>query len=831
VQSPAPQILQLRNKGLFTAFNSLSAVPPGALLQADNCIIDENDILESRRGFDRLAQFPNSSDRAYRYASYQSRLIAAYGSGGLAYYQNGWQPYGGTYASPDSVIARLRFLEAASNLYFTTSAGIYKLDTYNGTPVQAGVPTALDVNGTLQASVSGFMTTNNQVAYRVTWGIKDANQNIDEGAPSGRFVITNSSGSAANVQLTITIPQGITTAHFFKVNRTALSGGSSIDPGDEEGLVYEGNATSGQIAAGTLTVTDATPDSLRGASLYTNQSQQGIKQANYPPPLALDFATFRNFTFYANTTSKQRLTITLLSVGSPSGIQSGDVITIGGTAYTADTTENAATGHFAVASSGTIAQNIASTANSLVRVINQYAGNTTVYASYLSGVNDLPGMIGLEERGIGGAAFSCTASAHGSAVNPALPTSGTSVQSTNNRYLNGLMVSKEGQPEAVPLVNQYFVGSANNRILRILPLRDSLFIFKEREGIYQLTGYDTSTFIINLFDSSTRLLAPDSAVVLNNQIWALTDQGVTSISETAPTVTSRPIEDQILTTFGQSLPNVKQYDSGIAYETDRKYILLSVTSSSDLYPTQAFVFNTFTQNYTRWPLAKTCGFVNPVDNKLYLGDALSNYTNVERKNLNYTDYCDEGIAYTISSSSGTKVYLTSTNEIAPGDALYQSASVQSIITDVQPAYVTVQDQLTWAHGAVTVYRAIDCQMEWAPITGQNPGVLKQFPEISFLFRQSQFNTVTASFRSDLSTYYEPVPLSGNRTGLWGLFPWGQQPWGGVTYPRPLRTLIPREKQWASQLSVKFQHRQAFGLFSLQGLSLPIAEGQSFTIAK
>ena len=1031
-----PQQLNLTNAGIYTAPNYLSAVPQGAMLTANNLVIDNNGVLASRRGLDNLASFPLSTDRASRYTSFQSQIIAAYSNQSLGYYNSGtWTAYSGTYSHPDANLARIRFLSAASNLYLTTSSGIQKLDTYNGTPTQAGMYPGLDLTVTTTGSsgflsdgtnylINGFTTngspnvqgvpnisglapgqfvtgtnissnstilsisgntvvlsqnatgtnvklqpnaaivqnsiqmlgltsttnlavgqyvsgsgiqvgttvaaitgnnvtlstaatqtnvilittgniasgtnsvstlaatagiaigqlvtgagiaantsvsgisgttvtlsqnatasstgatitfftptqftfydntqltsyTGNAASYRMLWGIKDANNNIILGSPSGRAIVTNSAPNSVNTSIAFTIPAGITTAHFYQIYRSFSSGGSSIDPGDELQLVFEGNPSSSDIINEVITVTDLTPDSLLGEALYTNASQQSISQENTSPPLAWDMATFRNYTFYANTTSKQRLKLTMLAAGGGSGVQVGDVITIAGVSYTASTSEIPSSGIFQVFTSGTPAQNITATAESLVKVINQYSSTTFLYATYQSGVTDLPGIILLEERGIGGSSFAATVSAHGSAWSPALPTSGTSISSANDNYLNGLSFSKAGQPEAVPLANQYFVGSAANRILRILPLQNSLLILKEKEGVYRLTGYDPSSFVIDLLDSSARLLAPDSAVVLNNQIWCLTDQGISILSETGVSIVSRPIEDQLQTAYGNDLTGYKYFSSGISYETDRKFILLTVTNAADTYPTQAFCFNTFTNAFTIWPLSKACGFVNPVDNKLYMGDAVSAFTNIERKSYSYKDFVDAGVTYSLTSFSGTNVYLSSTNEIQAGDTLYQSDSVQSLILSVQPGYVTVQDNLTWTMGNATVYKAIDCVAEWVPVTVGNPGTMKQCPEISLLFKQYQFNNATLYFASDISQYYEPVSINGFRTGLWGLFPWASQPWGGTSLPQPIRTLIPREKQRCSQLRIRFELRQGFSQFQLLGMSIPIGDDQSYFIS-
>jgi hypothetical protein len=167
------------------------------------------------------------------------------------------------------------------------------------------------------------------------------------------------------------IPEGITTDDFFQVYRSGLSANASSEPNDEMGLVYEANPTSGELAAKSISVTDQTPEDLRGATLYTSDSQEGLAQANEPPPFAKDIAYFKGCLFYGNVKSKQRKVFTVISVGGTQGIQLNDVLTIAGTAYTAKASEDASNDEFQLSTGGTPAQNIADTALSLVRVINQ----------------------------------------------------------------------------------------------------------------------------------------------------------------------------------------------------------------------------------------------------------------------------------------------------------------------------------------------------------------------------------------------------------------------------------------------------------------------------
>lgn len=909
------QILQVKHKGLYTSPNEFSSVPPGALLKANNCILTVDNILESRRGFDRVSELPDNTDRFSRFEFYQDQMVVTYSNGKIGY-RNGSviTALSGTFNDSDALLARRRFLLASSCLYTTTSAGVYKMDAYNATPKLAGMFKGLDLQLSLSASGGTAISANNQKAYRVLWGIRDAQNNLILGAPSGRSVVVNpSGGSTRDVEITFTIPSGVTTSNLYQIYASKNSSGDTIEPDDNLGLVIEGNPTSGEVAAGTISVTDRTTDDLLGATIYTAPSIEGIAQANERPPQADDIEEFSGSIFYGNIKSKQRKSFTILATGGTAGIAFNDTITIDGTTYTAKGTEDISNKYYSLSatftttatvtngnptltvvassiglkigrkvsgtnipantfigsftsttiamvdSSGspvnatgggaltaititpmvvaysttaaTPAQNIFDTAESLIRVINRNTTNTTDYAYYLSGPDDLPGQILIEERGIGGSAFTITASAHGGAFNPSLPTSGGAVTSENDDFQNGLMFSKTEKGEAVPLFNIIRVGSANNAIRRIKKLRSSLFIFKDREGIYKLTGTAPDNFQIDLFDSSAKLLAPDSLAIVNNQIWALCDQGITTVGENGVSVVSRPIEDILLEQFGASLDAVRYYSFGVGYETERQYFLWTVSTADDVIPSQALVFNVFTEGFTRWPLTKSAGIVSPIDDRLYLGDGGTLNLDKERKSRNYTDYVDYGISKNITAFSGMTVELDDVNEIEVGDLLYQSTTLQSLITDVQPGSVTVRDELDWDIAAATVYKGILCEVEYAPATAGNPGTSKQFPELSMLFKTARFNTATISFATDVSTYFEDVPIEGSRNGLWGLFPWGLESWGGTANTVPIRVLVPLEKQRASYLRIRFTHRQGYGSFKLLGYSAPYRETGSYKISK
>lgn len=777
-------------------------------------VMDKEGIIENRRGFKITGT--DQGTKADKLFNFKDTLLKAY-NGKMAYDSDGaqtWTDYSGAFAAPTGAVA-IRALEASKNFFFTTSGGVYKLAAVTGTPALAGMYKALDGTGALSSAGSGFFSPNNQVVYRIVWGITDANNNLILGSPSSRITVINPSGGTADtVALSFTVPSGITTSHFYQVYRSGLSGTDAIIPNDELGLVFESNPTAPQIAAGLVTLTDVTPDNLRGATLYTSPSQQGIAKSNDPPPLAQDIAFYKNVTFYANTKSKQRKIVTLISVGSP-GIVNDDTVTIGGIVFTAKGSEDTTLGYFKATTGLTPAENIDATAQSLVRVINLYASNTNFYAYYLSGYNDLPGKILIEERAIGGASFALISS-RGGAFNPVLPSSGTSISTTNEQSKNRIYISKNQQPEAVPTGNLIDVGSADSNIIRIIPLQNSLFIMKE-DGLFRLTGEDISNFVVLPFDATVILTAPESAVAFNNQIFAYTTHGVVAISNTGAAIMSRAVEIDLLTIA--VFANFSTITFGVAYNSDRKYILWLQTKSTDTYATQAYVYHSSSNQWTIWAKSSSCGLVNSDDDKLYIGDPTTGYVRQERKDYALSDFSDDEIDVSIVSSSGKTVVLASTAGLTAGHQLYQSG-ISTIVSIDSATNITVLDSITWTAGSAKELEPISTEVETIQQSGSNPGILKHFRDMTLFFRKANFNLLSIGVRSDISAYTEYTDINPFSDGGWGNFRWGAIGWGGGDVPfQAIRTYIPRNKQRAHWVNVIIKHSYARDYFAVAGVSL------------
>ena len=806
----------LKARGLITSTNQLSTdTPEGALSVATNVVIDSDSVIQSRRGFDRLTgTFLASDARVDALTSYQGQIIGHRSNDNMLCYHNGtsWTDYAGTYQHPDPAYAKIRFAQMNGNLYFTTLNGVQVLQSFSGPTYSTGMPKGLDGVATVTGS-SGFMATNTEVAYRVVWGSRDLNSNLYLGAPSQRIIIANAAGASRDVLLSFTIPAGITTANFYQVYRSNMSATSTTEPNDELQLIYEANPTTAEILAKAITITDSTPDSLKGAYLLTNSNQEGISEENDIPPFANDIAAFKNFMFFAGIKTKHSTNLKLLSVGGSSGLAINDTITIDSMVFTLKAVENIANKEFQISSGGTAAQNIDDTAKSLVKVINQYSGNTTVYATYVSGYTDLPGQIFIEKRSLTATAFS---------VLPSRSTAwsiGTGT-STNTDYPHAIMWSKIQQPEHVPASHIQIVGDKAFPIRRIVALRDSLFILKD-DGVFRLTGIN-GQWRVDAIDTSTKILAPDSAVVLNNQIYCLSDQGVVAISDVGVQVLSRAIEDKLNFLIGANYGTLRKASFGLSYETERKYILYVPTTANDTYPTQALVYNTFTTSWTIWDKPAQSGFINKTDNLLYISQPDSNQVLKERKSFTFRDYIDEQIdGFSIISYIGSNITLGSVNGLTVGDLIFQSTTLNSPITAIDSSSntVTVSDSKVWTVGSVTVYKGINCTVEWANQAMGNPGLDKLFQEVVVLFKKQSFISGLVGFFTDMSGGYTETTIKGSfGSGIWGASSWGSDLWGGITRPKPLRAFVPREKSRGTLLTIRFVSRQAYAEFALQGIA-------------
>lgn len=247
----------------------------------------------------------------------------------------------------------------------------------------------------------------------------------------------------------------------------------------------------------------------------------------------------------------------------------------------------------------------------------------------------------------------------------------------NDVKANRIFFSRFQQPEAVPLGNTIDVGDADKPILRILPLRDTLFVFKE-EALYRISG-ETAPFSLQLFDTSCLLIAPDSLSVAKNVIYGWTTQGILSITEAGvsnPPI-SRPIDVNILPLNNQNYPTFSTSTWGLGYDSDNSYIVYTVTDPTDTEATIAYRFSTLTSSWTTFDKSDTCGLINIADDKLYLGAGDTNFIEQERKNYDRFDYADREYKTILNNGLyfGNVIQLPDVKSFDIGDVLVQDQDV------------------------------------------------------------------------------------------------------------------------------------------------------------
>jgi hypothetical protein len=827
---PDSIVSKLRIHGLWTNPNAHSEVPQGVTLeQADNIVLSRDSIAESRRGMNFYGVSPGGVAQTRAIFDFKDTLILHDTNNTLKYDANNngslWTAYlNGPYTAAGS---RMRSAQSNKNLYLTTGLGVLKLENPTSQPKEAGVPQALGGTAVV-TDISGFMSTNTNVAYRIVWGYRDQNANLILSAPSDRIIATNTTGGSRNVQLTFFIPNAITTNYFFQLYRSAGSATAADQPNDELQLVYESAPTDAQIAAGLITVVDQQPDNLRGAFIYTAPSEETILLANNQPPYAETITTFNGHMFYGNTRNKHSLIFTLISVGGTVGIQVGDTLTFtnaegGSTVISGQVSENAAAGQFIVSMAATPAENIAATARSIVNVLNTVS--PTLAAYYISGFDDLPGQMKIERLTLSPYAVYINTS-RPTAFRPDIPVSGVVYgNTTRNEVLpNRVYFSKKQEPEAVPLGYYLDVGSADQPILALDSLRDGVIILK-RDGVYRISGNDPGSFQLSLIDDTVSILAADSAVKLNNNIYFYSSQGIVAASDTGVEIVSRPIEDIVIALSSSIFPNFAEQTFGVGYESLREYKLYTITTDTDTVSTQCFVYNFLTKEWTRDTKPATAGIVKQEDDKLYIGGPApyetDNYIFQERKTLTSNDKADEQYPVSITGATGLQLVLSSTSKLQPGYTIVQAAG-SAIIKQVLTDFVVLVDRLQpWSLGPATVYRPIYTNIFINPIDAGDPGNMKHWADLGLLFDKTDFTTIEVATYSDITRGESPQILYARSTlGGWGTFPWGSQPWGsGNASEGYMRTSIPKESMRCHWVQLRISLAEAFTGFTLEGVQV------------
>ena len=857
------QTLELKCPGIFTHPNQFGSVPAGALSIANNIVLRRENLIETKRGSQVIFTFLSNIKKSF---VFRGTNIVHYGN--TLSYDSGsniFVNYSGIFNGPDYPIFSA---SANENFYFTTSNSIYKLDSILNHPRQAGVPQGLGGVTSLIAPTANVLPNGQNTAYRVVWGYKDSNLNLILGAPSPRIIISNSSGGPQDVSIKIFIPDDInSTEYFYQVYRAAPTT-IGIFPLDEMYLLDEITVTNLDLVNGYVVYNDRKIQT--GATIYTAPSQQGIQNSNFTPPLAKDITFYNQMMFYFNIETKQSVNM-VLSKDLGDGFGYFDITgdsTLGSFDITnSSSVANARIGQLIICADfpvGTrvssiilpntiIADQLATGSNVAVAVrladyidisgetffasnVNDYPNNyflvnseiedtaisftnavnsiSYTYNSYYLGIGDIDvGSILIQANSLGLSSFTVSSSYAGAFVTN-LP-----IISTKDAFPHGFQVSKIDQPEAVPLGTLYRVGSGEFPIIRGIALRDGVYIEKG-DGIFRVTGSNPNDLTIRKIDNTAVLNGVSTPVVLDNQIFMFSDQGVASVTQNGVQVISRPIEKTLLELA--NLSNFSSLSFGVAYESEREYYLFCPSNEQDTTATQAFVYNTFTSAWTRHTQKATHALVNYSNNKMYISNI--NRFREERKDYDLSDYHNDELPVFISSINGLNITLISTLGISVGWFLYQGNAASEIL-EINGNVLTIKTQIeTLIVGDAFIYEPILTELKWVPITVGNPTTFKHFQEFITVHQDSKFEDLLIRFTSNLSCEEDNISVLPVIEGGFGLCPFGEEGFGELSQPsQPIRTFVPLEQCRSPWLNVSLELSEAYGKLSLAGQSVVFEE--------
>lgn len=161
------------------------------------------------------------------------------------------------------------------------------------------VPEGLDLTLTVGSTGSGFLANSTQCAYRVVFGIRDGNNRVFLGAPGGRYTVSNTSGSAQNVTVRLTMPS-------------------------EAGYTFTANTT---ISSTTMSAVSSAANIVSGHRLYGTGIAAGTyvqPHASFPTSLTLSTAATANGTGITVTATRLFYQVYRTNPVSTSVVDPGD---------------------------------------------------------------------------------------------------------------------------------------------------------------------------------------------------------------------------------------------------------------------------------------------------------------------------------------------------------------------------------------------------------------------------------------------------------------------------------------------------------------------------
>ncbi len=748
--------LKLQPRGLWVDSNVYSVSPPGSLAECANVIVPEVGTVRSRPGFKGFLGTLVAAKKLFRH-----------GTGTMGVWANDlfrWDDGAGAWTAGSALTApATNYLPKSAtfqNLLFVTSGAGVQFLSPTVTPTRTGLDAVPQVTCDLLASggVTEWLSNGNAVRVRAVLTRTLPDGTLLLSPPSAPFLMENDSGSPAFVGCTVSLPADAVAGDVMRIYRSF----ETTDPSDEMFLGFSQAVTSGNVTDRYMTMTAGGPDSTLTTPLYTNESQEGIVNANYPPPFARDVASFNSMAVFSDIKSRQEAVVTLLNV-----LAVNDTITIGGLVFTAKSSETIASRYFDQSSA-----DIAETVRSLVNCINFNTGVTGFKGVYLDG-----GSFQVLSNAFTDTPITITHS--GSASLWSAPTA-----TTNNPAPGTLAFSKPAEPQSVPLLARLVVGAANVHNTRVLQIKDSLLVFKADATVYRVSGANTSEIQCDLVFNKMQLQGDEAVETFEDTAVAWTQLGAVATDG----FTYNPIDTNKVQSLYQVLVGgTYTYMAKVRAFSSRRLLAFGVPEADSAAIQFWLVYSAESREWTRW--ARTDVDALAPDSIYFLR---ATQATVERPLSDERQFSDEAFAVTVVTiPTSTSVTLSSTAGIEAGDLVVQNlaqATVESV--DGSTVVFTEASGAAFVAGAATVYQAFEQSVVFNREFFGDPSLIKRYTEGALLFGATVSGVPELGQASNFSPVMEWVSLPPYSTGAFGLTPFGEGPFGGAAGASPATRFWP-----------------------------------------
>jgi hypothetical protein len=335
--------------------------------------------------------------------------------------------------------------------------------------------------------------------------------------------------------------------------------------------------------------------------------------------------------------------------------------------------------------------------------------------------------------------------------------SGSGTTLPNTTFYNRVYYSKPDEPEACPELNYIDIGRSDQRILRLVPLRDSLLVFKQ-DGIWRISGSAPDQWRVDMVSEDYRLVHSRMVTVLGETAYAWTNKGIVSVSAYGDVnKIDVAIHDQVeavyLNNYTSLLVPTDTLASTMHAVTHERLGLVifqmptkPTTATAFVNPDADAISGTLGNNTTakfcycfcpetgawfEWDLrgdGTTASMFHRQNGKLYFARGATSEVRVERVS-GYQgkgdNYYDATYAVTIGSASATgcTIAVGATNyNYVQNDYLLQGGEYYRIGRNWATTAVILDDWSTTgsptpiSNGAATVYESIKPIIEWQPQT-------------------------------------------------------------------------------------------------------------------